>query len=993
MKNIQSLILAAGKHKNKNTACSLWSFSNGKSILDWQLHSLGLVDNNYSIHVAVGYKYEKVISKYSGVNFDYIPNWNEVNALGSLLEIKINLNHTLLVMYGDTVFQYETIRDFSNTNADVLVGVDSNWKSRFNNRSNQDIKTAEKIETVNFGLTEYTGLIKFLPHVIKFIYNNKSYLQNKSFLELIDFLKFSGFDIVYFDVENQWAEMNEPNDLVNFILGTKAETLNRIKSIVKKSIICDQYLVISKNWISNKKKLLLEISNMFHNQNVIVRSSSSKEDNWTTSNAGAFLSIMDVEVNKKDQLIKAIDQVFKSYKEVDNDSQVLIQPFVKNVLLSGVIFTRDLGTGSPYYVINYDDISGSTSSITSGEAGNFRNVVISHAKIDRVKNIDNRLLRVIEAASELKNIFGFDKLDIEFAIDHKNNLYSFQVRPITVNHLESNMIDKSIFDLISNAQKKFNELQKPSSNILGHATFFSNMTDWNPAEVIGTHPKPLALSLYDHIITKDVWAIQRAKFGYRDVRPISLMHEFCGQPYVDCRASINSFIPNNLPEDVAERIINAYLTILENKPFLHDKLELDVVFTIWEPNFIEIASKRFKGLNVSRDDLNLLEKELKKITLKAFERLDDDLKPLKRLEEKTNQIIASQKSSIDKTFLLIKTCKEFGTLPFSHAARAGFIAITLLKRLVSINVLSKIKMLKFQNSIKTIASEFTDDVANIDIDLIELTKKYGHLRPGTYDISEKAYWENKDFYFKRSKNFLNKKANKSVFYFSKKEIFQTEKALKELGENLNVKKIFKYFEKAIQARELAKFTFSRTLSLALDELFKFCSSNSKISRNEINYLNWNDICELKDSKKNYNKIFSKIKKRKIINQEESLVKLPSIIFSSEDFFGFEEQKTLPNFITQKKIIKDVVSVKDQTKTNYKGKIVMIPSADPGYDWLFAYDISGLITKYGGANSHMAIRCAELNLPAAIGVGEDLYNNIKNNSKIILNCLNETIINV
>ena len=39
-------------------------------------------------------------------------------------------------------------------------------------------------------------------------------------------------------------------------------------------------------------------------------------------------------------------------------------------------------------------------------------------------------------------------------------------------------------------------------------------------------------------------------------------------------------------------------------------------------------------------------------------------------------------------------------------------------------------------------------------------------------------------------------------------------------------------------------------------------------------------------------------------------------------------------------------------------------------------IKGLITKYGGVNSHMAIRCAELSVPAAIGVGEVIYNKIK-----------------
>ena len=49
--------------------------------------------------------------------------------------------------------------------------------------------------------------------------------------------------------------------------------------------------------------------------------------------------------------------------------------------------------------------------------------------------------------------------------------------------------------------------------------------------------------------------------------------------------------------------------------------------------------------------------------------------------------------------------------------------------------------------------------------------------------------------------------------------------------------------------------------------------------------------------------------------------------------------------------------------------MLIPSADPGYDWLLARGIAGLVTMFGGANSHMAVRAAECSLPAAIGVGE------------------------
>ena len=38
------------------------------------------------------------------------------------------------------------------------------------------------------------------------------------------------------------------------------------------------------------------------------------------------------------------------------------------------------------------------------------------------------------------------------------------------------------------------------------------MPDWNPAEIIGTGPKPLAFSLYRGLITNDIWARQRFEF-------------------------------------------------------------------------------------------------------------------------------------------------------------------------------------------------------------------------------------------------------------------------------------------------------------------------------------------------------------------------------------------------------------------------------------------------------------------------------------------------
>ena len=63
---------------------------------------------------------------------------------------------------------------------------------------------------------------------------------------------------------------------------------------------------------------------------------------------------------------------------------------------------------------------------------------------------------------------------------------------------------------------------------------------------------------------------------------------------------------------------------------------------------------------------------------------------------------------------------------------------------------------------------------------------------------------------------------------------------------------------------------------------------------------------------------------------------------------------------------------------------MIENADPGYDFIFSHNIKGLITEYGGANSHMSIRCLELGIPAIIGIGTKEFKLISMHNSIEIN---------
>ena len=96
----------------------------------------------------------------------------------------------------------------------------------------------------------------------------------------------------------------------------------------------------------------------------------------------------------------------------------------------------------------------------------------------------------------------------------------------------------------------------------------------------------------------------------------------------------------------------------------------------------------------------------------------------------------------------------------------------------------------------------------------------------------------------------------------------------------------------------------------------------------------------------------------------------------------------PNYVTKLIALAEIYVLKFKNLTNLNNKIVLIENADPGYDFIFSYEI-GLITKFGGLNSHMAIRCLELNIPAIIGIGEKSFEDIKTVNAINIDCEQKT----
>jgi glutamine kinase len=962
--------------------------------MDWQIHSFKSIAPPNNIHFLGGYLVDEVVESYPQLNFTVVPDWESKGVLHTLLKAPFT-GRPAIISYSDTVFRNKILDEIVLLDSDVVFGIDTQWEKRFEQRPEEDINSAETIEiegpSGNSLAVEFTGLVCLGRNAIQHLKELDESKIGSTLIHLLEHFKSLGLSVRPFDVAGDWAEFNSPKDIANFILGTKADTLARLEPLVKKCHIGKQINFTTTQWKNGPDSILHEVSATFSDSSLVVRSSSKGEDNWLSSNAGRYESLLNIDGSDKDLISNAIETVILSYGGGRHgDDQILIQEHLTNVQMAGVVFTCGLETGSPYYRFNFDDKSQSTDSVTSGAHAELRTIILSRLAIDKLEAVEPTLAPVLDAIVELEELLGFDKLDIEFAVNDKGIVHIFQVRPITVDHSAYEVDLESIEVSLNDSIKRFTSSQFCPPFCYGTKTLFANMPDWNPAEIIGVHPRPLSFSLYRQLITNDIWARQRSEFGYRDIRPQPLILSYSGQPYVDVRASLNSFIPASLPEATAERIANAYIEILSANPHYHDKIEFNVVYANWTLGFNKNARQRLGPYDVTDQDIILLEEALKKITREALTRLHDDIRSIDQLGIRREQILASEIQTIDKVFSLLDDCKRFGTLAFSHAARSGFIASTWLKNCVEIDAITDARRLSFLKSFSTVAGEFEKDKTMCsprELAQKSLVDKYGHLRPGTYEVMSKAYWENPLHYL--GSESTQPPNTKQQFKFSQTEITHFEQMLYELGSSITPREMIQYLIDAIQSRESVKFEFTKNLSLALDLCVEFAHTLG-LTRDDVSFLDYSDLEKLKLNVISVAELKERIGLRKQQHAITCLIELPSLIQQKEDFYCFEQFASQPNFITLNKVVASVHKLDLESTKNIAGKLILIPQADPGFDWLFGQGIAGLIIKYGGANSHMAIRAAEIGLPAAIGVGEKLYEQIAIMKNVELDCSSHTI---
>ena len=672
---------------------------------------------------------------------------------------------------------------------------------------------------------------------------------------------------------------------------TKAEALEFVHGNLKYAQIPPFLYFSVGEWRWRNENVLRKVAAFLSERPLAVRSSARCENLSGASLAGHFRSCLNVE-NDRRSVREAVGRVIASMGG-HRDDQVLIQEMVVGVSLSGVISTRDLDTGAPYYRIEYDE-SSATDLVTRGAEG------------------------------------------------HKTILFHRQ----------------------------------------------------SPGELIGSTPRPLAVSLFRKLITDRVWQEARSTMGYRPVPDTPLMVVLAGRPYVDVRASFNSFLPAGLRRLDEGAVVNAWLGRLRQYPEYHDKIEFQVAQTVLDFSFGQDYRRRYEGTLSRKSFLDYAERVRcltnRNVSLGPSASLAEALRKVRKLEQAQSCRESTIRPSLSFAFRLLRECRLLGTLPFAIVARHAFIAESILRSAMRRSALSRERLDQFRRSWSTVGSNVGRDLARVmhgEVDAVSFLGKYGHLRPGSFDILSPRYDQRPDLFAGNSVHPSTFESEGDFFVWTPKEIVHIERLIREARLTFSAEELFRYSATAVTAREHAKFVFSRHLSDALESISGW-GKGVGLSREQLSYLTVEDLKSALRSPLGDGGVAlaAVAESGRSATRSRRGLRMGCLIRHRRDIY-LPLQHAWPNFISSRRAEGRPVFLhnRESVALDLSGKIVCIESADPGFDWIFSMGIAGLITKFGGSNSHMAIRCAEMGIPAAVGIGETRFELFRKSKSVELSC--------
>ena len=244
--NTSVIIIAAGlgsrlkKYTDNLPKCML-DFA-GKTLLQRQIEAFKKNGLN-KISVIRGFKKEKI--NYPDLTYFENKEYKNNNILSSLMYAEEALNGHVIVSYSDILFEKEVVKRLMESEHDISIVVDIDWRGYYINRKDHPINEAENVifdannNVVEIGKIhtgkhdvhgEFIGMLKLSPrgseifkkhfHRAKDLYWNKPFQRAKTFqkayiTDIIQDMTDLGVPIHCVIIERGWKEIDTEEDYKN----------------------------------------------------------------------------------------------------------------------------------------------------------------------------------------------------------------------------------------------------------------------------------------------------------------------------------------------------------------------------------------------------------------------------------------------------------------------------------------------------------------------------------------------------------------------------------------------------------------------------------------------------------------------------------------------------------------------------------------------------------------------------------------------------------
>lgn len=724
----------------------------------------------------------------------------------------------------------------------------------------------------------------------------------------------------------------------------KGATLLHLAPLLRHSRVPPGQLLGRRAWQQEREACLQRLRAEFAGAVVAVRSSRADEDALQQSQAGRYRSLLDVPAGDGAALAAAIDAVFASYGPCRADDELFVQRMAA-ARLCAVAATHAVEDGADYYAFSL--AAGTrTDAVTRGDAA-VDTVYIAHGAPVPVQP-DLALLH--RALLELREHCGPQPLEAELVIAGDDVLL-LQARPLLLRRAPASAAPRR--DALARAAAT---LAQSSPTCAGELRVLALMPDWNTAELLGSQPRPLALSLFRHAIGARAWHGARRLLGYRRLCGVPLLQPLAGRPYIDVRASANSLLPP-LPHDQAAALADAWQQRLLDHPQLHDKYEFEIAQTCVDFDFARQWQQRYAGL-LAPAALAGYRERLRRITARCIAPLT-----LQQALAALNGL--AQRPPADQ-LANRRTCARAG-LVFALIARLAFVFEALLRSAAARGALSAERLLQLQRSSHGITRAFLRQDA-------AARGGYGFLRAGTFEITTPRLAQ------LELVGVVPTHSAQAPLPFVATPAEQAALAalLRESGYGLTTEQLLAGYARTREAREKSKYFLSQQVSLLLEQLAQAGAAQG-LDRETLSWL------ELPASAEFLPDQAAAAAATRAVHAADALLRLPLVLDPRSSLQQVHIAAGTPTFIGRERATAPLcrVDAASAPAAVPAGAILAIASADPGYDWIFTRAPAGLITAYGGPNSHMAIRCAELGIPAVLGLGLERWQRLARASHLSL----------